>query len=108
MDGLQDELVPVRVGDSELHPVCAALPFHCPAERAAIRWRHIAWLLPWFGGMWVLSALGDVGGGTSVLGFWWSVVLVVLWSLFVMRMAVRTALSAEQTVAIMARMERTS
>jgi hypothetical protein len=25
--------------------------------------RYIAWLLSWFGGVWVLSALGDVVGG---------------------------------------------
>ncbi len=45
-------------------------------------WRYIAWLLPWFGGMWVLSGLSDVGGGFGVLGFWTGVALVAVWSSF--------------------------
>ena len=57
-------------------------------------WRYIAWLLPWFGGMWVLSALSDVGGGFGVLGFWPGVVLVAIWSLFVIALALRSALPA--------------
>ncbi len=50
--------------------------------------RHI---LAWFGGMWVLSALGDVGGGYKVLSFWTGVVALAAWSLIAM------ALPAEET-----------
>ena len=81
--------------------------FHFVARQpaAAFGWRHIAWLLPWFGGMWVLSALGTVGGGFGVLGFWAAVVLVAVWSLLVVALALRTALPEAETVAVMARME---
>jgi amino acid transporter len=79
---------------------------HQPA--AAFGWQHIAWLLPWFGGMWLLSALGDVGGGFGVLGFWPCVILVAVWSLVVIRLALRTALPPDATAAMMASMDRAS
>jgi amino acid transporter len=67
-------------------------------------WRYIAWLLPWFGGMWVISALGDIDGGSGVLGFWPCVAAVTIWSVFVIFLALRSALPAEETAAIMVRM----
>ncbi len=70
-------------------------------------WRHIAWLLPWFGGMWVLSALGDVGGGAAILGFWPGVVLVGVWSLIVIAIAIRSSLPAQETAEMMIQMEQT-
>ncbi len=68
-------------------------------------WRYIAWLLPWFGGMWLLSALGNIGGGLGLLGFWPGVIAVAVWSGIVMVLALRSALPAEETAAIMVRME---
>ncbi len=80
--------------------------YHLIARKPAedFGWRYIGWLLPWFGGMWVLSALGDVGGGFGVLGFWTGVVLVAIWSLFVIALALRSALPAEETAEMMVRM----
>ncbi len=72
---------------------------------AAFGWSHIGWLSPWFGGMWVLSAMEDVGVGLGVLGFWPAVVLVAIWSLFVMWLAQRSALAPKETTAMMASME---
>lgn len=71
---------------------------------ASFGWKEIAWLLPWFGGMWVLSGLSDVGGGAGVLGFWPDVGLTALLSLIVVAIATRSALVAEDTASIMARM----
>jgi amino acid transporter len=68
-------------------------------------WRYIAWLLPWFGGMWVLSALSNVGGGYGVLGFWPGVILVAVWSVLVIVLALRSALPAVETAKIMVHME---
>jgi hypothetical protein len=89
--------------------VLYALHFHFVARQPAraFGWQHIAWLLPWFGGMWVLSALGEIGGGFGILGFWPCVVLVAVWSLVVIALARRSALSPEGTAAMMARMEET-
>ncbi|WP_428390821.1 APC family permease [Lichenicoccus sp.] len=83
-----------------------AVWFHFAAKRPAAEfgWREISWLLPWFGGMWVLSALSDIGGGAAVLGFWPDVVLTALWSLIVIEIAQRCALVAEDTAAVMAHM----
>jgi amino acid transporter len=89
--------------------VLYALYYHLIAHGSAeaFGWRYIAWLLPWFGGMWVLSALSDIGGGWGVIGFWPGVVLVAIWSLFVTWLALASALPAEQTAAMMVRIERT-
>ena len=71
-------------------------------------WNHIAWLLPWFGGIWLLSWLGGIGGGLGVIRFGWDILLVALWSVVVMKLAMRCALGEEQTQAMMARMNATS
>jgi len=82
-----------------------ALQYHLIARRPArdFGWRNIAWLFPWFAGMWVLSALGNVGGGLGVLGFWPAVVLVAIWSLVVLTLAQNSAVSPEETEAMMQR-----
>ena len=77
--------------------VAYAAHFHFIAKKSAsdFGWGHIAWLLAWFGGMWILCALSSVGGGFAVLGFWTGVVLVAIWSMIVMWLAMRAALPAE-------------
>lgn len=78
-----------------------AFHYRFVAKRPAAEfgWRHIVWLLPWFGGMWILSALGDLGGGAGVLGFWPAVGSVAIWSVVVLVVALRTALTPEETIA---------
>jgi amino acid transporter len=82
-----------------------AFHYHLVAGKPArtFGWWHIAWLLPWFGGMWLLSGLGNIGGGAGVLGFWPAVGLVAVWSVIVLVLALRTALTPEETQAKMAR-----
>ena len=67
-------------------------------------WRNIGWLFAWFGGMWTLSALSDIGGGFAVLDFWPGVVAVTGWSLVVIVFALRSALPAEETAEMMVAM----
>lgn len=80
--------------------------FHLISRRPAAEfgWREIFWLLPWFGGIWIISALSDVGGGLGILTFWPAVIVTVVWSLIVVVIALRCALVAEDTAAIMAHM----
>ena len=89
--------------------VLYALYYHLIARMPAAEfgWRYIAWLLPWFGGMWILSAVGDVDGGLGWLGFWPGVVAVAVWSLIVMELAIWSALPALETAEMMTRMEST-
>lgn len=89
--------------------VLYAAYYHFVARKPAIDfgWRYIAWLLPWFGGMWVISALGNIGGGFGVLEFWPGAAVVTVWSLIVIQFAIRSALPAEETAAMMMRTERT-
>ena len=87
--------------------VLYALYFHVVERKPATQfgWRQVGWLLPWFGGMWVLSWLSDIGGGSGILGFWTGVVLVGIWSIVVMMLAMRNALTPNETRAMMARMD---
>ncbi|HTI01464.1 MAG TPA: APC family permease [Acidisoma sp.] len=80
--------------------------FHLISRRSAAEfgWREIFWLLPWFGGIWVISALSNVGGGLGILTFWPAVIVTVIWSLVVVAIALRCALVAEDTAAVMAHM----
>lgn len=83
--------------------VLYALHYHFVARKPAAEfgWQHIAWLLPWFGGMWILSWLSGIGGGRGVLDFGWGVLCVAVWSVLMLIMAVRTALSAKDTARTM-------
>jgi hypothetical protein len=54
--------------------------------------------------MWVISAVSTIGGGAGWLGFWPAVALTTIWNLVIMALALRCALLAEDTAAIMARM----
>lgn len=78
--------------------ICYAIYHHFIARQsvAEFGWRHIAWLLPWFGGMWVLSALGSLGG-IGVLSFGAAAAAVAVWSLIVMAIAVATTITPSQT-----------
>ncbi|MBB5372742.1 APC family permease [Acidocella aromatica] len=86
-----------------------AVQHHVVAKKPAadFGWRYIAWLLPWFGGDWVISALSTVGGGYGLIGFWTGVALTAVWSLIVISLALRAALPAEETAEMMIRMEST-
>ena len=55
MDRLQDQFVPVPAS-SPLGFVLYALYYHFVAKNPVedFGWRNIAWLLAWFGGMWLL------------------------------------------------------
>ena len=97
LDRVQDQHRPVRGRRpwASWSTPCSTMSI---AQRPAAEfgWRNIAWLLPWFGGMWVISALGNIGGGSGVLGFWPGVVLVAVWSLIVIVFAMRCALPARR------------
>jgi amino acid transporter len=84
-----------------------AAQYHFVARRPVedFGWRYIAWLAPWFGGMWLLSALSDVGDGFRILGFWPGVMVVAAWSLAIIVLAVRSALPAGETANIMMHIE---
>ncbi|HET7313713.1 APC family permease, partial [Salinisphaera sp.] len=76
-----------------------ALYYHLIARMPSeeFGWRYISWILPWFGGMWVLSWLGDIGGGLGVLAFVPELILIAIWSLVVMWFAFKTTLSPADT-----------
>lgn len=75
-----------------------AVIYHVTGRPASqFGWQHIAWLAPWFGGLWVFSALGDIDGGFGVLSFTSELIGIALWSLAVLWLAMRTSLNAQET-----------
>jgi len=87
--------------------IAYAFYYHAIAKspRGDFGWRHIGWLLAWFGGMWALSAMSDIDGGYGLLSFWPGVIITALWSLFAMWLALRSALPVEKTAEMKVRME---
>ena len=87
-----------------------ALYHHVVAKKPAAEfgWLHIAWLLPWFGGMWILSWLSGIGGGLGVLDFGWGVLCVAIWSVLMLLFALRTALPAQDAARVMRVIDATS
>jgi amino acid transporter len=68
-------------------------------------WGHIWWLGAWFGGMWIISALsGHDLGGYGVLSFWTAVVVTAVWSLFIIWLAMRASIPAEETAEMLTHM----
>lgn len=90
--------------------VAYAIYHHAILRRSAhdFGWKHIAWLLPWFGGLWLLSWLGGIGGGLGIMHFGWDILIVSVWSVIVYGLALRGALARDETAGMMARMEQTS
>lgn len=68
----------------------------------------MTWPLPWFGGLWLLSWLGAIGGGRGAITFGRDVLLVTIWSIVVLLLALRSALSSNETSDMMARTNGTS
>ncbi len=76
-----------------------AVYYHLVAGMPAAEfgWRHVSWLLPWFGGMWILSALGGEGGGLGILSFPVELGVIAGWSLAVLFLAVSMSLDPGET-----------
>jgi amino acid transporter len=63
-----------------------------PAEhRGSLEWRSTFWLMPWLGGLTVISWLGQFGGGRAFIPFWVDLAVVVVFSVAIFELAVRTA-----------------
>jgi amino acid transporter len=56
------------------------------------------WMIPWLGGLALLSWLGHYEGGIGVLTFGWGELTVVVFSVLIFMLAVRTRLSPQECV----------
>ena len=81
--------------------------FIAKSDPAQFGWKGISWLVPWFGGLWILSYLSDLGNGIGLIKFWPGVIIVTIWSIFVLWLALRLALPAAETKVIMDELENT-
>ncbi|WP_308389442.1 APC family permease [Acidithiobacillus sp. AMEEHan] len=62
-------------------------------------WKYGWWLVPYFGGMWVLTKLGPSSavGGIGWISFYWDMAFVALYSLFILWLALRCAVPHEES-----------
>lgn len=68
-------------------------------DGAGMEWQHVWWLVPYFGGMWLLSYLGPTKmGGIGALSIYWDMVVVALFSLFIIWLALKVAVSSQTAV----------
>ncbi len=72
---------------------------------AGLGWEHAWWLLPYFGGMWLISYLGPTGtmGGIGLYGFFTGMWIIAAFSLLILALAIATSqksAAAEQTDAL--------
>ncbi len=63
-------------------------------------WRHALWLIPYFGGMWILGWIGPLSmGGDGLLDIYWDMLAVAVLSLVILYIALHTSVSAERSQA---------
>ncbi len=67
-----------------------------------------SWLVPWLGGTTVVSYLGSYGGGTGVIGFGWSILILLALSVIVYAIAISQRLSPERAQGHIAESQRES
>ena len=68
-------------------------------DRALLRdlqFRQAGWLLPLLAGIWIISYLGNFGGGLGVIPFGWDLLCCAVLALGVFYYAIRCGLTAEQ------------
>lgn len=89
--------------------IAYAIYYHLIAKNPPSKfgWKGMSWLLPWFGGLWILSYVSDLGNGLGLIGFWLGVIIVTLWSIVIMGLALWLALPAAETKEIMDKLEQT-
>jgi amino acid transporter len=62
-------------------------------------WRHALWLIPYFGGMWLLSLIGPASmGGKGYLDIYWDMLSVAVLSLIILYIALNNSVSAARSV----------
>jgi amino acid transporter len=77
-----------------------------PASK--LGWQQAWWLAPYFAGMWLISYLGPSAsgmGGNDTLSFFTGMLLVAVFSPFILFLAIKTGLNSQQAKAHSARIE---
>lgn len=71
-------------------------------------WQHALWLIPYFGGMWLLSWIGPASmGGMGYLDIYWDMLAVAVLSLVILYIALNTSVSAERSTKYYAHVTQT-
>ena len=66
--------------------------FKRPVEKPPLDPIALAWMLPWFGGLAVISLLGQYGDGLGILPEWIDLLVVAVFSVAIFFLGVRMAL----------------
>lgn len=70
-------------------------------KRDAFGWRHISWLAPYFGGLWLLDVIGpDAVNGYGLVSFGTNMGIAAVFSLAILWLALKTALSEDEVATV--------
>jgi amino acid transporter len=68
-------------------------------RREDIDWRAASWIWPWLVGLTIIGIVGRYGNGAqNLLGDWWDLLVVIIFSLVIFYYAVSVAMSSEQVL----------
>jgi amino acid transporter len=70
-------------------------------DRPRLDPKSLLWMLPWLGGLTLISYFGQYGDGTGAIPDWWDLGVVAAWSLIVFYVAVSMALPRSRVAAAM-------
>lgn len=79
--------------------------FSKSAEQPKLDWLTSIWIWPYIAGLTLISYLGSFGGGKNILHFGWDLVVLAFFSVFIIWLAARFKLPAEQTQKYIASLE---
>jgi len=65
--------------------------------------RSASWMIPWFAGHLVIAVLGRYGGGYNILPNWIDVVVVIVFSLVIFRLALNVTLTTQAAAVAIAK-----
>ncbi len=69
-----------------------------PGKKDALDWKHALWLIPYFGGVWLLCWAGPASmGGRDLLNIYWDMIAVAILSLIILYIALKTSVSAKRS-----------
>ena len=69
-----------------------------PGVKDPLDCRHALWLMPYFGGMWILSRVGPASmGGNGLLNIYWDMLAVAVLSVSILYIALHSSVTAERS-----------
>jgi amino acid transporter len=67
-------------------------------KKITFYWKASTWIWPYFLGLYIISYLGNFGGGRNIIPFGWDFVIIAIFSYIIMKIAVNFRLEDKKTL----------